>query len=127
MVGPIDILAPGGRLIIASECSEGLGSEEFVEAQRHLIQLGPDKFLQSILVKSHAAIDEWQTQMQLKPMALGRIQLFSTGLDETEQALTGVGRIESVTAAVLDSVAASGDSALAVIPEGPYLVPFYRP
>lgn len=127
MVGPIDILAPGGRLIIASECSEGLGSEEFVEAQRRLIQLGPDKFLQSILVKSHAAIDEWQTQMQLKPMALGRIQLFSTGLDETEQALTGVGRIESVTAAVLDSVAASGDSALAVIPEGPYLVPFYRP
>jgi nickel-dependent lactate racemase len=127
MVGPIDILAPGGRLIIASECSEGLGSEEFVEAQQRLIQLGPDKFLQSILVKSHAAIDEWQTQMQLKPMALGRIQLFSTGLDETEQALTGVGRIESVTAAVLDSVAASGDSALAVIPEGPYLVPFYRP
>jgi lactate racemase len=127
MVGPIDILAPGGRLIIASECSEGLGSEEFVEAQRRLIQLGPDKFLQSILVKSHAAIDEWQTQMQLKPMALGCIQLFSTGLDETEQALTGVGRIESVTAAVLDSVAASDDSALAVIPEGPYLVPFYRP
>jgi lactate racemase len=60
-------------------------------------------------------------------MALGSIQLFSTGLDETEQALTGVGRIESVTAAVLDSVAASDDSTLAVIPEGPYLVPFYRP
>jgi nickel-dependent lactate racemase len=32
MVGPIDILAPGGRLIIASECSEGIGSGEFVEA-----------------------------------------------------------------------------------------------
>ena len=51
MVGPIDILAPGGRLIIASECSEGIGSEEFVEAQRRLVRLGPDKFLESILLK----------------------------------------------------------------------------
>jgi nickel-dependent lactate racemase len=51
MVGPIDILAPGGRLIIASDCSEGIGSEEFVEAQRRLVRLGPDKFLESILLK----------------------------------------------------------------------------
>jgi nickel-dependent lactate racemase len=54
MVGPLDILEPGGRLIVASECSEGLGS------------------------------------------------------------------------AVLESIAASGDPAVAVIPEGPYVVPFCR-
>ena len=65
--------------------------------------------------------------MQLKSMALGRVQLYSTGLDETQHSLTGVERIESVRDAVLDSVAASGDSAVAVIPEGPYVVPFYRP
>jgi nickel-dependent lactate racemase len=127
MVGPIDILAPGGRLIIASECSEGIGSEEFVEAQRQLIRRGPDKFLESILLKSHAAIDEWQTQMQLKAMALGSIQLYSTGLDKELHALTGVERIESVASAVLASVAMSADRAIAVIPEGPYVVPFYRP
>jgi nickel-dependent lactate racemase len=127
MVGPIDILAPGGRLIIASECSEGIGSEEFVEAQRQLIRRGPDKFLESILLKSHAAIDEWQTQMQLKAMALGSIQLYSTGLDKERHALTGVERIESVASAVHASVAMSGDRAVAVIPEGPYVIPFYRP
>jgi len=127
MVGPIDILAPGGRLIIASECSEGIGSAEFVEAQRRLIQLGPDRFLQSILLKSHAAIDEWQTQMQLKAMSQGSIHLYSTGLDEAQHALTGVTRIDSVSSAVGDSVEASGDNAVAVIPEGPYVIPFYRP
>jgi len=119
MVGPIDILAPGGRLIVASECSEGLGSAEFVEAQRRLIRLGPDQFLRGIVVKSHAAIDEWQTQMQLKAMRQGSIQLYSTGLDEAQHALTGVTRIESVSSAVQDSVEASGDNAVAVIPEGP--------
>ncbi len=127
MVGPIDILAPGGRLIIASECSEGIGSEEFIEAQQRLVELGPNGFLESILTKSHAAPDEWQTQMQLKSMALGRVQLYSSGLDEAQHALTGVERIESLRDAVLDSVAASSDSAVAVIPEGPYVVPFYRP
>ena len=45
MVGPIDILAPGGRLIVASECSEGIGSEEFIEAQQRLVELGPNGFL----------------------------------------------------------------------------------
>lgn len=126
MVGPIDILEPGGRLIIASECSEGLGSAEFVEAQRRLIELGPDEFLRRILPKAHASIDEWQTQMQLKPMAIGTLQLYSTGLDSAQYALTGVERIECVQSAVLDSVAASDDPAVAVIPEGPYVVPFSR-
>jgi nickel-dependent lactate racemase len=126
MVGPIDILAPGGRLIVVSDCSEGMGSAEFVEAQRRLIALGPAGFLQSILPKSHASIDEWQTQMQLKPMALARVQLYSTGLSDGLHALTGVERIWSVPEAVLASVAASGDRAVAVIPEGPYVVPFHR-
>jgi nickel-dependent lactate racemase len=126
MVGPIDILEPGGRLIVASECSEGLGSAEFVEAQRRLIQLGSDEFLRRILLKSHADVDEWQTQMQLKPMAVGTLQLYSTGLSPAQHAFTGVASIESVRTAVLESIAASGDTAVAVIPEGPYVVPFYR-
>ena len=126
MVGPIDILAPGGRLIVASECSEGLGSPEFIEAQRRLIQHGPSEFLRRILLKSRAAIDEWQTQMQLKPMAIGTIQLYSTGLNPAQHILTGIARIDSVPSAVLESVAASGDSAVAVIPEGPYVVPFLQ-
>jgi lactate racemase len=126
MVGPIDILEPGGRLIVASECSEGLGSPDFVEAQRRLIQLGSDEFLRRILLKSHADIDEWQTQMQLKPMAVGTLQLYSTGLSAAQHALTGVASIDSIRSAVLESVAASGDPALAVIPEGPYVVPFWR-
>jgi nickel-dependent lactate racemase len=126
MVGPMDILEPGGRLIIASECSEGLGSDDFINAQRRMIQLGSDEFLRRILLKSHADIDEWQTQMQLKPMAVGTLQLYSTGLSQAQHALTGVTSIDSVRSAVLASIAASGDPAVAVIPEGPYVVPFWK-
>jgi len=128
MVGAMEILEPGGNLIIASEISEGMGSDEFVDAQRRLVALGPDAFLASILEKSHAAIDEWQTQMQLKPMAIGNIYLYSTGLASGDGHPTGVNQLDaindSIGAAVQRSIEESGDSAVAVIPEGPYLVPF---
>jgi len=123
MVTPLDILEPGGRLIIASACSEGFGSAEFRDAQARLNRLGPDAFLQTLLAKRFADIDEWQTEMQLKPMRAGHVQLYTTGLDAGERALTGVEAIASVDDAVASALAAAGDADVAVIPEGPYVVP----
>ena len=80
MVTPMAIMAPGADLIIASACSEGMGSREFVEAQRRLVERGPERFLEEIGAKRFADIDEWQTEMQLKPMRIGSIQLYSDGL-----------------------------------------------
>jgi lactate racemase len=125
MVAPLDILEPGGNLIVASECSEGMGSPEFVEAQRRLLRLGPDGFLREIAKKRFADIDEWQTQMQLKSMRAGRVQLYCTG--PVDPALTGVVAIDSVERAVQQSVREMRDPHVAVIPEGPYVVPFYQP
>ncbi len=127
MVAPMDILEPGADLVVASECAEGMGSREYVEAQRRLIGLGPDGFLRDIAGKRFADVDEWQTQMQLKPMKQARIHLYSGALAPADRALTGVHCVESVEAAVMESVRRSGDRCVAVIPEGPYVVPVYRP
>jgi lactate racemase len=123
MVTPLDILEPGGTLIVASACSEGFGSPEFRAAQQRMRTLGPDVFLQSLLAKRFADVDEWQTEMQLKSMRAGHVQLYTTGLDDAERHLTGVETIASVDAAVTAALARAGDPALAVIPEGPYVVP----
>ncbi len=123
MVTPLDILEPGGTLIVASACSEGFGSPEFRAAQQRLCSLGPDAFLKSLLVKELADVDEWQTEMQLKSLRAGRVQLFTTGLDPDERRLTGVETIASVDVALAAALARAGDPALAVIPEGPYVVP----
>lgn len=127
MVGPIDILEQGGDLIIASACSEGMGSEEFIDAQRRLVAQGPDEFFKAISKKRFADIDEWQSQMQLKPMAIGNVYLFTEGLSDSDRGLTGVDRAENLSAAIEASVAASGERKLAVIPEGPYVIPVFRP
>jgi len=126
MVAPLDILAPGANLVIASECSEGMGSREYVEAQRRLIGLGPDGFLADIGRKRFADVDEWQTQMQLKPMRVARVHLYAPSMKAEDRALTGIPSVESVQAAVEASVRESGDRHVAVIPEGPYVVPVYR-
>ena len=126
MVGAMDILEPGGNLIIASACDEGMGSDEFVEAQKRLIALGPDGFLVEIQKKSRADIDEWQTEMQLKPMRIGTIHLYTDGLSDEELVLTGVNIVTSVEDAIAQSVQQSGDNRIAVIPEGPYVIPSYR-
>jgi nickel-dependent lactate racemase len=124
MVTPLAALAPGGTLIMASECSEGLGSPHFKEAQRRLVEMGPDQFLSSLLRKNLADIDEWQTEMQLKPMRRGRVQFFTTGLSNEDRRLTGVEMIDSLEEAIAASVERTGDPEIAVIPEGPYVVPF---
>lgn len=123
MVAPLEVLAPGGDLIIASACSEGLGSPAFAAAQQRLVAEGPDAFLQSILDRSHANIDEWQTQMQLKSMDAGRVHLVTQGLSPAEQTLTGVRVWSSLSECLTSCLQQAADRTIAVIPEGPYVVP----
>jgi lactate racemase len=129
MVGPMDVLEPGGDLFIVSECSEGMGSPDYVEAQRKLVAVGPAQFLEDLWPKGNAAVDEWQTEMQLKPMRTGTIRFYTQALGKQDLELTGV---ESFTdldrfhQAIGRSVERSADSAVAVIPEGPYVVPIFQ-
>ena len=62
--------------------------------------------------------------MQLKPMRVGRIQLYTEGLDAEERRITGVEIIASVDAAIAESVARQVTRGRDH-PEGPYVVPYY--
>jgi nickel-dependent lactate racemase len=123
MVGAIDILEPGGDLIIVSACSEGIGSPEYAEAQVCLTKVGPENFLRGIIEKKYAAVDEWQTEMQVKAMKRANIFLYTDGLTKDQQALTRVTMIKSPAACVMESVKARNDRRVAIIPEGPYVIP----
>jgi nickel-dependent lactate racemase len=127
MVTPLDILAQGGTLIIASQCSEGFGSPEFREAQERLTELGPERFLATLTAKSLAEIDEWQTEMQLKATRLGNVAMYTTGLTPEERRITCVTIVVDIEAAIRASIARHGDPHVAFIPEGPYVVPIYAP
>lgn len=127
MVAPVDILAPGGDLFVVSQCSEGMGSEEFSAAQRRLIELGEERFIERITAQRYAEIDEWQTEMQLRATRIGAVHLFSEGLKGEARTLTGVSMVDDLSTAIRAAVARHGNKAVAVIPEGPYVVPSYAP
>jgi len=58
-------------------------------------------------------------------MRVGKVQLYTTGMTAGERAITGVEIIESIDDAIVRSIKASGDKAIAIIPEGPYVVPYF--
>ena len=125
MVGPMDILEPGGTIIIASECSEGMGSPEFVAAQQMLCNHGQKEFMNILDGRSEALIDEWQTEMLLKPLRRGNIKLFTKQLSDNDLNHIFVDHITDLEQAILDSVKEHDDPEIGVIPEGPYVVPRY--
>jgi nickel-dependent lactate racemase len=123
MVAALDILEPGGNLFIVSECSEGIGSPEYATCQRRLIDVGPEAFMEQILPKTRAGIDEWETEMQLKVAKVGKIHLYSGCLCDADKQLTGLVHVDSLADAIQQSVNEFGDKRVAVIPEGPYVIP----
>ncbi|MEY2612058.1 MAG: hypothetical protein RL069_870, partial [Planctomycetota bacterium] len=127
MVAPLQILADGGHMIIASRCEEGIGSHEYRESQARLKSMGAEGFLNRIRQMPQADIDGWQTHMLLRPLDIGRVSLFSEGIQGADRELTCVEMIDSIETAIEQSVASSADRSIAVIPEGPYVIPVYRP
>ncbi len=125
MVTPLDVVAPGGTLIVAADCSEGLGSAAFADAQRRLVRLGAAGFRAELSAKRLADIDEWQTQMLLKATDVADVQLFAPALGAADRTLTGVTMIDALGPAIAASVARTGDPHVAIIPEGPYVVPTF--
>ena len=123
MVGALDILEPGGDLVIASECSEGLGSAAYAAAQQKLVRAGADGFLDLIRDQPLAEIDHWQTQMQTKAMYAGRVHLYSS-LPPAQQQLTGVTNINDFDRDIGELLGQRECDAVAVIPEGPYVIPY---
>ena len=122
-VGVLGVAAPGARVFIAAACDEGFGSPEFAQAQDRLVTLGPDAFLAEVRARRHALIDEWQTVMLLRATATCGVTLFTEGLAEAERRLTAVDLTTSLGEAVRDWLDTGDDRAVAVVPEGPYVLP----
>ena len=127
MVGALGALRTGGRLFIVSECAEGFGSAAFRDAQRRLLREGPEAFLAYLHARAQAPVDAWQTEMLLKALRRGTVHLFSGGLPEADWPDTAVRRVRDLNAELVAAVRTSADHALAVIPEGPYVIPMLKP
>jgi nickel-dependent lactate racemase len=125
LVGVLDILKPGGSIIIAAECRNGLGSAEFCSMLEVLHEIGDyDLFLKRIADPRNFCIDQWEVEMLVKALRKAKIYLFSDKLAQGDYALAQARPIPSVEAGMEHALSDAGPHArVAVVPEGPYFVP----
>jgi len=121
MVAAVDIVKPGGTVILAAGLSEGIGSPEF----RRIFQehSGYEAFLQRIQNTDYFIMDQWQVEEMAKVLRKARVVVVSDGLPADVLARHYVETAPSVEAAVRECLARYGANAtIAVMPKGPYVV-----
>ena len=123
MVSPLSILKEGGDLIIFSECKEGMGSDDFLRSQTRLLKDGKQKFITDILKKKYADVDEWQTEKEIEALNKANIYLYSKGISKKEEKLAAIKLTNDPISTIEDSIKKHNNNNIAIIPEGPYVVP----
>ena len=114
------IVAPGGDLVIASECAEGLGHGHF---GRYLERgLRPAELLASIRSQRQPLPDQWQAQILADIQTRARVHVFSSGLER--ETVTAMGCVPCPDVGVLARRLAAARPGLktAVLPEGPLTI-----
>ena len=123
LTGCLPIVKEGGTIILAASLTEGVGSPEFTR----LIDDNPDlhQFLARIMGKDYFVMDQWQLEEFLKVYKRCKVKVVTQGLSPEILRKCHVEPASSVEQAVADSLKEYGPNArVAVIPKGPYVLPY---
>jgi nickel-dependent lactate racemase len=123
LTGALPIVKQGGTIVLAVSLSEGLGSPEFQQIMRD----NPDlkEFKKRILGQDYFVMDQWQLEEQCKVMERCKVKVVSDGLPADSLRCCYVEPAPTVEQAVADSLREYGPAArVAVIPKGPYVLPY---
>jgi len=109
---------PGGTIIIASACTEGVGSKEFEEVPDQFASI--DDFLAAILSGEQTFADQWQLQELAKALRKCKVKVVSGGISAEMLQKFFVIPCATVEEAVAEALNEYGTNAsIAVIPRGP--------
>ncbi len=125
LTGALPIVKQGGTIVLAASLTEGLGSPEFQQVMAE----NPDlkKFKQRILGEDYFIMDQWQLEELAKVVERCRVKVVSHGISAETLRHCYVEPAATVEEAVADCLAEYGPQArVAVIPKGPYVLPYIR-
>jgi nickel-dependent lactate racemase len=123
LTGALPIVKRGGTIVLAASLTEGLGSPEF----ERLIGDNPDlgEFKRRILGEDYFVMDQWQLEELCKVLDRCKVKVVSHGLSADTLRRCHVEPAASVEEAVAESLREYGPEArVAVIPKGPYVLPY---
>ncbi len=118
------IVKPGGTIVCAAECRDGLpnhGSYGEVLASRP----DPQGLLEMICAPGYSAPDQWQVQIQAQILMKARVLIKTSGLGPEDLRQAHFAPIDDVSTAVKDALEKAGPGAtLCVLPQGPQTIPY---
>ena len=118
------IVKPGGTIVCAAECRDGLPNHgSYGRILRS--QPSPAALLTMINTPGYAAPDQWQVQIQAQIQLKARVLVKTSGLSHDELRAAHFEPADDVEAAVCDALRRAGrDASLCVLPQGPQTIPY---
>lgn len=126
MVGALPVTRPGGSIILAAECAEGLGSPDFARALLETEDL--EAFMQHISQPDVFVPEEWQIEELARVVRHAEVFCVTDGIPAETLAQCFVTPVKSVEAGVYRALQRHGvDATILAIPRGPYVLPCVAP
>jgi nickel-dependent lactate racemase len=121
LAAPVPILKPGGTLIAATECAEGIGEPDLVRRIMELEEFGA--YQPRVHDPTYFHMDQWHAQYAKVRRRAGEVLVSSGGVPRDHLERCFVTPVGSVEEGVERALATHGPrAAIAVIPEGPYVL-----
>ncbi len=121
ITGAAPVVKPGGEIVIASACSEGAGSPEYIEILKMVDQ--PKSFIERLMAREFFIPDQWCAQETYQVMLKHPVWLFSNGLTPDEIERYHMQPVKSLESAVTKLLRKHGPEARwAVVPDGPLVI-----
>jgi len=112
------IVKPGGKILVMSECSEGIGSPEFAEKLRSYE--GPQQFLDAIR-DTPVIADQWQLEKMAMVELKHPLLVYAPGTKPQQMGSLGECSFthqQDAVSALIDDL--EPGATVAVVPDGPY-------
>jgi nickel-dependent lactate racemase len=117
------IIKPGGLMILACECSDGLPPGSAYERLLHSTS-NPEALLQMLAGLPHVQPDQWQVQIQGQIQQKAEVLVYSTLPDEAVRA-AHLQPCHDIAETIRRKISQSNPSArIAVLPQGPLTIPY---
>ena len=121
ITGAAPVIKAGGEILIASACSEGAGSPEYIEILQMIDT--PKNFIKRLLAREFFIPDQWCAQETYQVMIDHPVWLYSDGLSPAEIESYHMKPVKSLEKAIAELLKQHGSQARwAVVPDGPLLI-----
>jgi nickel-dependent lactate racemase len=120
------VVKPGGTIVCAAECRDGLPSHGSY-GQVLASQPSPEKLLAMINSPGYSVPDQWQVQIQAQIQMKAKVFVKTSGLKPEAIRAAHFQPTDNVMETVCGALQAAGrDATLCVLPQGPQTIPYLR-